>query len=72
MKDQLRELERKAMQEVLGGPDLDGDIGRMYIPDEFVRVFARLVAKSCADLARQPIASKMSATDIANLIELSF
>lgn len=42
-----------AIRETFNGPDPDGDIDKMYIPDEFTRVFAKRLLKEAARVDSQ-------------------
>lgn len=46
----LQEIQSQAMAEVLNGPDPDGDIDKMYIPNQFTEKFTELLVK---ELIRQ-------------------
>lgn len=48
MNERIQEINLDAIREVFDGPDPDGDIERMYIPDEYVRVFAELIVRECS------------------------
>ena len=47
MNERIRELNLQAMSIVMNGSDPDGDVERMYIPSEFTKKFAQLIAKEC-------------------------
>lgn len=46
MNSEIRELAQTAMSRMFNGSDPDGDIDRMYIPDEFVRVYTELLKEA--------------------------
>lgn len=43
----LRRLEVNAICNVLNGNDPDGDVDRMYIPQEFTYMFSRVLIEEC-------------------------
>ena len=49
MNERIRELQKQAMGIVFNGADPDGDIYDLYVPDEFIRVFSKLIVSECAN-----------------------
>lgn len=49
MNQRICELGIQAMAIVLNGNDPDNDIDKMYIPSEFTKKFAKLIAQECID-----------------------
>jgi hypothetical protein len=50
MNERIRELNYQALCDVMNGPDPDGDVEQMYIPAEFMKKFAELIVRECAEL----------------------
>jgi hypothetical protein len=51
MNKRIRELNHRALAEVMNGKDPDKDIDKMYIPKQFTKKFAELIVREAMDYA---------------------
>ena len=50
MKEIIRKNGIQAISDVMNGPDIYGDAIKMYIPHEYMEVFARKIVQECASI----------------------
>jgi len=64
LNDKVRAIMLDAMSKTFNGPDPDGDIKKMYIPNEFARVFAEEIINKCIQAVNDCTDDKESAYDM--------
>ena len=57
-------LQRQALQAVMNGPDPDGDVDRMYVPDAYSREFYSIIVDQVLTVLAAHALSNTSAIDI--------
>lgn len=53
MNKRIEDITRQAIATVMNGPDPDGDVEKMYIPNAFAKEFAAMIIQECL-LAIEP------------------
>lgn len=56
------------MELVMNGDDPDYDVEKMYIPDEYARIFAELIIEECAQIASDCVLMRLPASEMPHRI----
>jgi len=64
----IKSIMSKTMCEIMNGPNPDGDIDKMYIPNEFATQFARRIIEECVKICQDADHYRIPASEYAKFV----